>query len=343
MNENRRVLGLILSIGIAIPLLLRAVETYTLVFVKVGNVFVFVIHYFIYLASLASISLIFWQFIFQPSQKDTQPIWSLLPPILIPWVIFWDFALPSTMLTTLTLLKAVFYLIVLIRFSRHILESSAWITADRNIYIGLLSLAVINFIGDNLIGSELYVGYFDSPASIFTSKVSMSFLAVILMTTGIFYTNSFMQKKTDKPKITPYFSSILGTLSLLFSILVFYQGTYSILDSWGFAMKMTLPNAPFTISHFVLFLYLSVFAYASASKIKYVDIILSVSFLLLFIGLNAPDIVSAGNQAVEFVQEDLGRAATIFSSAVAIIGTTYTIIGWLRKPPAKDNKETNPL
>jgi len=343
MNWSKRTLGLILAIGIGLPLLLRAIETYTLVFVKVGNVFVFVIHYFLYLASLASISLIFWQFIFQPFQKDTQPIWSLLPSIFIPWVIFWDFALPSTILTTLTLLKAVFYLVVLIRFSRHILESSAWVTSNRNIYIGLLSLAIINFIGDNLIGSELYIGYFDSPVSIFTSKVSLSFLAAILMISGVFYTNSFIQKKTSKTKIMSYISPALATLSLLFSILVFYQSTYSIFNSWGFSIKMALPNAPFTISNFMLFLYLLVFAYASASKIKYVDVILSVSFLLLFIGLNTPDVISAGNQAVEFVQEDLGRAATIFSSAVAIIGTTYTIIGWLRKPPAESNKETNPL
>lgn len=343
MNWSKRAIGLILSIGIALPLLLRAIETYTLVFVKVGNVFIFVIHYFLYLASLASISLIFWQFVFQPFQKDTQPIWSLLPSIFIPWVIFWDFALPSTMLTTLTLLKAVFYLVVLIRFSHYVLESSAWITSDRNIYIGLLSLVIINFVGDNLIGSDLYIGYFDSPASIFASKVSMSFLATILMVSAVFYTNSFIQKKAGKTKITPYISPILATLSLLFSILVFYQGTYSILDSWGFTVKMTLPNAPFTISHFVLFLYLLVFAYTNASKIKYVDAILSMSFLVLFIGLNASDVVLAGNQAVEFVQEDLGRAATIFSSAVAIIGTTYTITGWLRKPPAKDNKGTNPL
>jgi len=197
MNWSKRAIGLILSIGIALPLLLRAIETYTLVFVKVGNVFIFVIHYFLYLASLASISLIFWQFVFQPFQKDTQPIWSLLPSIFIPWVIFWDFALPSTMLTTLTLLKAVFYLVVLIRFSHYVLESSAWITSDRNIYIGLLSLVIINFVGDNLIGSDLYIGYFDSPASIFTSKVSMSFLATILMVSAVFYTNSFIQKKTQ--------------------------------------------------------------------------------------------------------------------------------------------------
>ena len=343
MNLNKRALGLIVSIGITIPLVLRAVETYTLVFVKVGNVFIFVIHYFLYLASLASISLIFWQFIFQPFQKDTQPIWSQLPSILIPWVIFWDFALPSTTLTTLTLLKSVFYLIVLIRFSRHILESSAWITANRNLYIGLLSLAIINFVGDNLIGSDLYLGYSNSPASLFTSKVSLSFLTVILMVVGVFYTNSFLQKKTGEIKITPYISPILAALSLLFSILFFYQSTYTTFDSWGFAIKIALPNISFTISHFVLFLYLLVLAYNSTSKIKYIDVILSTSFLLLFIGLNSSDVVSAGNQAIEFVQEDLGRAATIFSSAVAIIGTTYTIIGWLRKPPAKNNKETNPL
>jgi hypothetical protein len=341
MNSSKRALGIILSIGISLPLLLRAIETYTLVFVKVGNVFVFVIHYFLYLASLASISLIFWQFIFQPFQKDTQPMWSLLPSIIIPWVIFWDFALPSTMLVTLTLLKAIFYLIVLIRFTHHILEASTWITLDRNIYVALLSLVIINFAGDNLIGSNLYIGYFDSPASVFTSKVSMSFFATILMIYAVFYTNSFIQKKADETKITPYISIMLASLSLFFSTMVLYQGTYSIFSSWGFMIKITLPNPPFTISHFALFLYLLVFAYIRTSKIKYIDVILSVSFLVLFIGMNASDVVSAGYQAVEFVQEDLGRAATVFSSAVAIIGTAYTIIGWLRRPPENSNKKEN--
>lgn len=309
----------VLVIALIFPMVFRNLS--------VSYEFQIVVHYLIYITGfwLAS-SLVFRK------TNEQDGVVSALQLILIV-TIFWDFAYPLEGVPAFSLLKVLFYLLTLIKFSDLLFLSSRFYKFNWNFQpLTFLVLAIAyNFyiVAYPSIWSVDFAGI-----PVLRAIVSLPFLSLVLLVSmlyiGVRVSITSIREPDYLRSITPI---VLGLIFLLIGIVFCYNiwiefFANSNVDSMMLYSDYGLESLPFSVSGIALiglFLFCVTFAlYDEAKYKKYLGVIFLSSFLLLYIGGNIYDIVAGSQELVEF-QKELSLFWKIAEGVAAFLGFVASI------------------
>jgi hypothetical protein len=240
--------------------------------------------------------------------------------------VFWDFSLPIYGVPAFSLLKLLFYTLVIAKLSKSIFVSSSFFRFDTDVHP--LTLLTI------LIGYNYYLSTFSSLRSLdfaniplilaFVSPPFFSLVMLILMSiVSVRYSISSVREPERFRALTPLFLSLLlffGGGFVLYTQIVHFVNMDASTTLYNEYDDVFSSYSYHGIVFILLFFYSLVFSLYDEAKFKLeVCLLFCLSFLIIYIGNDIMDIVKGYQELFEF-QQSLSIAWKVFEGIAVVFG-----------------------